>query len=77
MRAKSQLLEKISQMRTEILEDPVNVSSQSEILVSLQEAVDSLDTKISSVCAEKNMKTIKGHYEAVTDLSGVFNIPKM
>ena len=23
------------------------------------------------------MKTIKGHYEAVTDLSGVFNIPKM
>ena len=71
MRAKSQLLEKISQMRTEILEDPVNVSSQSEILVSLQEAVDSLDTQISSVCA------IEGYYEVVTDLSGVFNIPKM
>ena len=43
-------------------------------MVSLQEAVDSLDMRISDICAEKK---IKDYYETVTDSSGCFNVPKM
>ena len=64
-------------MRTDILNNPGDISNQSQILVSLQEAVDSLDMRISDICAEKNAKKIKDYYETVTDSSGCFNVPKM
>ena len=51
MKSKTQLLEKINDMRTDILNNPGDISNQSQILVSLQEAVDSLDMRISDICA--------------------------
>ena len=50
-------------MRTDILNNPGDISNQSQILVSLQEAVDSLDMRISDICAEKNAKKIKDYYQ--------------
>ena len=43
----------------------------------LQGKIDNLDIEIAHICAEKNMKIIKDHYETVTDCAGVFNVPKM
>ena len=33
--------------------------------------------QIADICAAKNVRTIKDHYETITDCSGTFNIPKM
>ena len=64
-------------MKSDFLDNPENIPSHAEILINLQEAVDCLDIKIADISAEKNMKTIKEHYEAITDSSGSFNLPKM
>ena len=77
MRAKTKLCEHIIQKKSHLLLNPTNISSQSQMLVSLQEAVDSLDVQIADICAAKNVKTIRDHYETITDCSGTFNIPKM
>ena len=71
MRAKTQVLEKIEEMKTDASDSSGNILNQTEILVS-QEAVDSLDLKISEICSEK-----KEHYKDITDISGSFNLPKM
>ena len=57
--------------------DPSDIEEESKILVSLQENVDRLESRIADISAEKNMKTIKEHFETITDGSGNFNIPKM
>ena len=77
MKAKTQILERIQQIKLEIEQKPENIHIQSKILVNFKDAVDNLDKKIADLCAKKNMKTIQEHYENITDVSGNFNIPKM
>ena len=71
------ILEKIEEILKYLEENPVNIEEQSIILVSLQDNIDRLNAKIADICAEKNVKTIKDHFENVTDCNGSFNIPKM
>ena len=47
------------------------------ILICLQEKIDTLDLEIADICAEKNKEVIKDHYKTITDSSGVFNTPKL
>ena len=63
--------------KSDILDNPGDIANQSQILVSLQEAVGSLDMRISDIFAEKNTKKIKDHHETAADSSGCFKIPKM
>jgi ribosomal protein L29 len=70
LRAKSQIVRQLES-------DPSDIEEESKILVSLQENVDRLESRIADISAEKNMKTIKEHFETITDGSGNFNIPKM
>ena len=77
MRAKTLILIKINEISENIQENPCDVENQSRIIVSLLENIDKLDVKISDICALKNMKTIKEHYESVTIGNGAFNISKM
>ena len=77
MKAKTLISEKINQILSALEQSPSDISNQSQILINLQEKVDKLDMTIANICAEKNMKTIKDHYETITDFSGTFNIPKM
>ena len=77
MQAKTLLQEKICQVMESLDQNPVLINSQSDFLICLKEKVDELDKRIADMCAEKNMKIIKDHYETVTDVSGTFNVPKM
>ena len=77
LRAKSQIVNKIDQIMRQLESDPSDIEEESKIMVSLQENVDRLESRIADISAEKNMKTIKEHFETITDGSGNFNIPKM
>ena len=77
MRAKTLINIKIAELSEEIQSNPSDIQPTSQILVSLQENIDQLDIKIADICALKNMKIIKDHYESVTLGDGSFNIPKM
>ena len=77
MNAKTKLLNKIKEISEEVRENPEHIEHKSQILVSLQEAIDSLEDKIADICAMKNAEIIKDHYQTITDGSGSFNIPKM
>ena len=77
MRAKTLINIKIAELSEEIQLNPSDIQPKSQILVSLQENIDQLDIKIADICALKNMKIIKDHYESVTLGDGSFNIPKM
>jgi hypothetical protein len=77
MRAKTLIQIKINEISENIQENPCDVENQSRIVVSLLDNIDKLDEKISDMCALKNMKTIKEHYEFATIGNGTFNILKM
>ena len=51
MKAKTQILDKIHEIMLKIEQNPENIHIQSKILVTLKEAVDSLDKKIANLCA--------------------------
>ena len=77
MRAKTLISQKICEITENLKLNPERIENQMQVLASLQEKIDSLDIEIANVCAEKNMKIIKEHYETVTDCAGSFNVPKM
>ena len=72
-----QIKNKIDEISRQLESNPSDIKKQSQILVSLQENIDRLESKIADISAEKNMKKVKEHFETITDCSGNFNIPKM
>ena len=77
MRAKMLISQKIGEIKDSMKQSPENIGNQINILICLQEKIDTLDLEIADICAEKNKEVIKDHYKTITDSSGVFNTQKM
>ena len=77
MKAKAQIAAKISEILKQLEENPSEIYDKSRILVTLEENIDRLETKIADLSAEKNVRTIKEHFETISDISGNFNTPKI
>ena len=65
MMAKSAIQMKTDEILKQVQDSPNDIANQSQIVVSLKEHIDRLDSKIADLCAVKNMKIIKDHFATV------------